>query len=170
MELAASDTIPTDTVEPVPVQKAAISPDDTKVQPPRYEEHKKEAPAPFQPQRVELTRLGEMPGFINCPTCKHDGLTRVSKESSSSTKITACLCCLFGGVICVFLPFCMQLCYENYHYCSYCGQMVAIVKHNGEVQVIPPTMHTHLGLGWFSHRGQLQFGIVNRHSYLLVFI
>lgn len=47
-------------------------------------------------------------------------------------------CCLFGGIICAFLPYCMEMCHDSHHFCTLCGAKVAIRQHEGEIQVFTP--------------------------------
>ncbi|CRL20936.1 LPS-induced tumor necrosis factor alpha factor [Penicillium camemberti] len=128
--------------------------------PPQYDEHKKDAittPAPavtlphtnekgtpIGPQVpvalrvIPLAQLGEEPGRICCPFCFHEVQTRVNKESTSATNMAAVCCCLFGGICCAFLPFCMEMCHDSHHFCTNCGVQVAIHPHEGPVQQFGP--------------------------------
>ncbi|OOQ82290.1 hypothetical protein PEBR_39537 [Penicillium brasilianum] len=100
------------------------------------------APQPGQgliaQRTVELNQLGEEPRLINCPFCHHQAMTRVQKESTSATGMAAVGCCLFGGIICAFLPYCMEMCHDSHHFCSNCNQKVAIRPHDGQVQLFLP--------------------------------
>ncbi|KAJ5967029.1 hypothetical protein N7501_003277 [Penicillium viridicatum] len=128
--------------------------------PPQYDEHKNDAittpaPAVTLPQTNEkgtpiglqvpvaqrvipLAQLGEDPGRICCPFCFHEVQTRVNKESTSATSMAAVCCCLFGGICCAFLPFCMEMCHDSHHFCTNCGVQVAIHPHEGPVQQFGP--------------------------------
>ncbi|CAG8908906.1 unnamed protein product [Penicillium egyptiacum] len=125
--------------------------------PPQYDEHEKDAittpaPAVTLPQTNEkvvpiaavsqrvipLAQLGEEPGRISCPFCFHEVQTRVNKESTSATSMAAVCCCLFGGILCAFLPFCMEMCHDSHHFCTNCGVQVAIHPHEGPVQQFGP--------------------------------
>lgn len=53
-------------------------------------------------------------------------------------RMAAACCCLFGGICCAFLPFCMEMCHDAHHFCAQCGQKVAIRPHDGPVQVFSP--------------------------------
>ncbi|KAJ5971260.1 LPS-induced tumor necrosis factor alpha factor [Penicillium vulpinum] len=140
--------------DPMAIIPAEIGP------PPQYDEYDKDAittpaPAVTLPQTTEkgtpvgpqvpvaqrvipLAKLGEDPGRISCPFCFHEVQTRVNKESTSSTTMAAACCCLLGGIICAFLPFCMEMCHDSHHYCSNCGVQVAIHPHEGPVQTFGP--------------------------------
>ncbi|KAJ5153906.1 uncharacterized protein N7500_009345 [Penicillium coprophilum] len=128
--------------------------------PPQYDDHKQDpittpAPAVTLPQTnekgpvpgvqvpvaqrvISLAQLGEDPGRICCPFCFHEVQTRVNKESTSSTTLAAVGCCLFGGICCAFLPYCMQMCHDSHHFCTNCGVQVAIVPHDGPIQQFGP--------------------------------
>ncbi|OKO99990.1 hypothetical protein PENSUB_8207 [Penicillium subrubescens] len=100
------------------------------------------APQPGQgliaQRTVDLNQLGEEPRLVNCPFCHHQVMTRVQKESTSATGMAAVGCCLFGGIICAFLPYCMEMCHDSHHFCTNCGQKVAIRPHDGQVQIFSP--------------------------------
>ncbi|KAJ5922852.1 hypothetical protein N7516_010555 [Penicillium verrucosum] len=87
---------------------------------------------------IQLAQLGEEPGRICCPFCFHEVQTRVNKESTSATSMAAVCCCLFGGICCAFLPFCMEMCHDSHHFCTNCGVQVAIHPHEGPVQQFGP--------------------------------
>ncbi|KAJ5210129.1 LPS-induced tumor necrosis factor alpha factor [Penicillium cf. griseofulvum] len=127
--------------------------------PPQYDDHKSDAittPAPavtsLQTEKdiptgvqvpvaqrvIPLAQLGEEPGRICCPFCFHEVQTRVNKESTSATSMAAICCCLFGGLCCAFLPYCMQMCHDSHHFCTNCGVQVAIHPHDGPVQQFGP--------------------------------
>lgn len=103
-----------------------------------------QAPAPQPGQglvvqrTVELNQLNEEPRLINCPFCHQEAITRVQKESTSATGLAAVGCCLIGGICLAFLPFCMEMCHDCHHFCSKCGQKVAIRPHDGPVQIFSP--------------------------------
>jgi hypothetical protein len=52
--------------------------------------------------------------------------------------MAAICCCLFGGLCCAFIPFCMEMCHDAHHFCTKCGQKVAIRPHEGAVQTFAP--------------------------------
>lgn len=52
--------------------------------------------------------------------------------------MAAVCCCIFGGIICAFLPYCMQMCHDAHHFCTNCGQKVALAPHDAPVQVFSP--------------------------------
>ncbi|KAJ5176583.1 uncharacterized protein N7482_002460 [Penicillium canariense] len=88
---------------------------------------------------VNVNQLGEEPRLVNCPFCNREGDTRVNKESMGATGMAAVCCCLFGGIICAFLPYCMEMCHDSHHFCTNCGQKVAAIRpHDGQVQVFSP--------------------------------
>ncbi|KAJ5690149.1 LPS-induced tumor necrosis factor alpha factor [Penicillium macrosclerotiorum] len=87
---------------------------------------------------VELNQLDEEPRWINCPFCHQETMTRVNKESTGTTGMAAVACCLFGGICCAFIPYCMEMCHDSHHFCTNCGQKVAIRPHDGAVQVFLP--------------------------------
>ncbi|KAJ5397524.1 hypothetical protein N7509_005637 [Penicillium cosmopolitanum] len=103
-----------------------------------------QAPAPQPGQglvvqrAVELNQLNEEPRLIICPFCYQEAMTRVEKESTSATGLAAVGCCLIGGICLAFLPFCMEMCHDCHHFCTKCGQKVAIRPHDGPVQLFAP--------------------------------
>ncbi|KAJ5966291.1 hypothetical protein N7481_013005 [Penicillium waksmanii] len=103
-----------------------------------------QAPAPQPGQglvvqrAVELNQLNEEPRLIICPFCYQEAMTRVQKESTSATGMAAVGCCLIGGICLAFLPFCMEMCHDCHHFCTKCGQKVAIRPHDGPVQLFAP--------------------------------
>ncbi|KAJ5089472.1 LPS-induced tumor necrosis factor alpha factor [Penicillium argentinense] len=103
-----------------------------------------QAPAPPAGQglvartAVELSTLDEEPRLINCPFCYQQTMTRVNKESTGSTGMAAVACCLFGGICCAFIPYCFEMCHDSHHFCTNCGQQVAMRPHDGPVQVYSP--------------------------------
>ncbi|KAJ6030093.1 uncharacterized protein N7446_000844 [Penicillium canescens] len=96
------------------------------------------APAAVTPNIIPLNQLGEAPGYVNCPFCFHNAMTRVDKTSTSSTSMAAVCCCLFGGIICAFLPYCMEMCHDCHHFCGNCNNKIAIFPDEGTVQVFTP--------------------------------
>ncbi|KAJ5757887.1 uncharacterized protein N7511_006581 [Penicillium nucicola] len=151
-ETTASTTAPAaEVVTPIP-----------ETSPPQYEEHSRDAiaapavfsptaenntlsplpeklaPAAVDPNVIPLNRLGDTPGLVCCPFCFHTAVTKVNKTSTSSTSIAAVCCCLFGGIICAFLPFCCEMCHDCHHFCANCNNKVAFVPDDGSTQVYSP--------------------------------
>ncbi|EPS34307.1 hypothetical protein PDE_09271 [Penicillium oxalicum 114-2] len=89
-------------------------------------------------QSINLHQVGEDPCVVDCPFCHQQTTTRIQKESTSQTSLAACCCCLFGGIICAFLPYCMKMCHDTHHYCTHCGQKIAVRSHDGPVEVVTP--------------------------------
>ncbi|CAG8927102.1 unnamed protein product [Penicillium salamii] len=118
----------------------------TRTQPtyPTYDEKRAmneqaQAPVPVDPRLVPLEKLYDEPKLISCPFCYQNAMTRVNKESTGSTSMAALCCCLFGGICCAFLPYCMQMCHDSHHFCTNCGQKVALAPHDAPVQVFSPS-------------------------------
>jgi hypothetical protein len=64
-----------------------------------------------------------------------------SDDTDLSLYSTAAVCCcLFGGICCAFLPFCMEMCHDSHHFCTHCGAQVAIHPHEGPVQQFGPNL------------------------------
>ncbi|KAJ5555665.1 LPS-induced tumor necrosis factor alpha factor [Penicillium sp. DV-2018c] len=127
--------------------------------PPQYDEHKNHEPLPTEPapkvnqagpapqgqgllnpqtQVIPVAQLGEDPRRIQCPFCNQEAMTRTSKDPSGTTFLGAICCCILGGCICAFLPFCMQMCHDTHHYCTNCGSQVATSPHDGPVELFSP--------------------------------
>lgn len=53
-------------------------------------------------------------------------------------RMAAVGCCLIGGICLAFLPFCMEMCHDCHHFCTLCGQKVAMLPHDGPVQLFAP--------------------------------
>ncbi|OQD85480.1 hypothetical protein PENANT_c010G00684 [Penicillium antarcticum] len=98
----------------------------------------KVAPAAVTPNVIPLNRLNDKPGFVNCPFCFHCALTKVEKTSTSSTSMAAVCCCLFGGIICAFLPYCFEMCHDSHHFCGNCNNKVAFLSDEGKLEVYSP--------------------------------
>ncbi|KAI0428477.1 hypothetical protein F5Y09DRAFT_313031 [Xylaria sp. FL1042] len=83
-----------------------------------------------------LHALTEAPAWIDCPFCKQMTQTRSTKEGDSQQALASFLCCLV--CIClVCLPSIAGWC-ENIHiYCTKCGKEVAMIPHDGMIQVTP---------------------------------
>lgn len=47
-------------------------------------------------QQIVPTQVGTAPTLINCPSCKHDIMTRMEFESNSRTHLIALGLCLLG--------------------------------------------------------------------------
>ncbi|KAJ5124836.1 uncharacterized protein N7515_008661 [Penicillium bovifimosum] len=148
-EPPATRSLPTD--DPMAILPAVGAP------PPQYDEHKNHALAPLEPaqkttpaspqaqglispqlQVIPIAQLGEVPRRVQCPFCNQEALTRTTKESTSSTSMAAICCCIFGGIICAFLPYCMEMCHDTHHFCTNCGAQVATFPHEGPVQQFSP--------------------------------
>ncbi|KAJ5328858.1 LPS-induced tumor necrosis factor alpha factor [Penicillium brevicompactum] len=94
---------------------------------------------PADPHLTPLERLYDESKLISCPFCYQQAMTKVTKESTGSTSMAAVACCLFGGICCAFLPYCMEMCHDAHHFCSQCGKRVALVPHDAPVQVFSPS-------------------------------
>ncbi|KAF7713214.1 Uncharacterized protein PECH_001610 [Penicillium ucsense] len=89
-------------------------------------------------QSINIINAGEEPCVVDCPFCHQQTTTRTEKESTSDTSMAAICCCLFGGIICAFLPYCMQMCHDTHHFCTKCGERIAVRSHDGGVEVVTP--------------------------------
>lgn len=131
------------TVPPVAVTSNVDSIDTPRPQPtyPSYDEKRamNEQVPPVDPNLTPLEKLYDEPRLIGCPFCHKNAMTRVKKVSTGSTSMAALGFCLFGGICCAFLPFCMEMCHDAHHFCSNCGQKVALVPHDSPVQVFSPS-------------------------------
>ncbi|KAL9470999.1 hypothetical protein ACSS6W_008940 [Trichoderma asperelloides] len=82
--------------------------------------------------------LEEAPDYIDCPYCKTRQKTEVRHQPTSQTKIAAAACCLFGGVIPVFVPFVCNWCTDTDHHCESCKSLVAHQPHEGKMEAVLP--------------------------------
>lgn len=112
-----------------------------------------------QPSNVtKLPYLGETPEYIDCPFCKTMAKTKVEHQSSDQTayvlaiskvvslladlyidrpcSISAALCCVFCGIIGVFVPYLCGWSQDVDHYCTNCNRKVTHRPYNGVVNVI----------------------------------
>ncbi|KAL7919139.1 hypothetical protein ACQKWADRAFT_302139 [Trichoderma austrokoningii] len=88
---------------------------------------------------VKPEHLGEAPDYIDCPYCKSRQKTVVHHQSTSQTSIAAAVCCLFCGILPVFIPFLCNWCSDTDHHCQNCKKRVAHQPHEGKMEaVLPP--------------------------------
>ncbi|EKV19878.1 LPS-induced tumor necrosis factor alpha factor [Penicillium digitatum] len=159
-EAAPSPEQTTTTTRGSPVPELVVMIPGESGPPPQYDEHENDAittaapavalqqtnkkvapigpPVPVSQRFIPLAQLGDEPARICCPFCLQKVQTRVNKESTSATSMAAVCCCLFGGICCAFLPFCMEMCHDSHHFCTNCGVEVAIHPHDGPVQQFGP--------------------------------
>ncbi|KAI0523882.1 hypothetical protein F5B22DRAFT_592392 [Xylaria bambusicola] len=101
-----------------------------------------------EPQRLvtPLQALTEQPAWIDCPFCKQRAQTRSTRQGDSQQALASFLCCLV--CICLVCLPCIAGWCENIHiYCSQCGREVAMIPHDGMIQVAPvPPEGGHNGL------------------------
>ncbi|KAI0196868.1 hypothetical protein F4808DRAFT_302766 [Astrocystis sublimbata] len=82
-----------------------------------------------------LHKLTDSPTYIDCPFCHRRAMTRVSKEGDDMQCIASVLCCLI--CICLAcLPHAAGWCENANIFCTSCGNKVAVVPHDGAVQVL----------------------------------
>ncbi|PLB34730.1 LITAF-like zinc ribbon domain-containing protein [Aspergillus candidus] len=83
--------------------------------------------------------LRESPALVECQWCHHAGVTRVVQESSGQTGVAAFLCCIFCGFIGAVIPYIAKWSYNTHHHCPNCQKVIAILPHDGALEVQRPT-------------------------------
>ncbi|PKY02388.1 hypothetical protein P168DRAFT_284099 [Aspergillus campestris IBT 28561] len=83
--------------------------------------------------------LRESPALVECQWCHHAGVTRVVQESSGQTGVAALLCCIFCGFIGAVIPYIAKWSYNTHHHCPNCQKVIAILPHDGALEVQRPT-------------------------------
>ncbi|XP_049865418.1 lipopolysaccharide-induced tumor necrosis factor-alpha factor homolog isoform X2 [Pectinophora gossypiella] len=73
---------------------------------------------------VVVPAIGPNPTAIQCRSCQQRIVTRVSYTPSIRTHLSAGILCLFGCWPCVCLPYCIDTCNCNYHYCPNCNAFI----------------------------------------------
>ena len=88
--------------------------------------------APAQPMVIQQAAPagGKFPRQMACPHCTSNITTRVGKKTSIMQWLACCLIFwFFGGtgigLLCCFVPFCIEDCYEFKHDCPNCSNQVA---------------------------------------------
>ncbi|KAJ8956990.1 hypothetical protein NQ318_012155 [Aromia moschata] len=64
--------------------------------------------------------LGPQPTPVTCPSCHAQIVTEVQTEATTKTHLFALLLCLFGCYPCCCIPYCMDSCQGQNHYCPNC--------------------------------------------------
>ncbi|XP_076764380.1 lipopolysaccharide-induced tumor necrosis factor-alpha factor homolog [Xylocopa sonorina] len=83
-------------------------------------------PPPYtaQPQNVVIVgapQFGSEPQRMTCPHCHADISTRVENAASTQTHAFALILCILGLWCCVPLPYCMDSCMAQKHFCPSCN-------------------------------------------------
>ncbi|KAJ4983078.1 litaf-like zinc finger domain-containing protein [Stagonosporopsis vannaccii] len=101
------------------------------------ENYKMSIPAsntPKHPNIIPLSTLTRSPAPVECPACKHRGITSTDYESGNTTRawalglllLTWCLCCI---------PYCMTSTKNVSHKCGQCGVLLATWHRSGHTEV-----------------------------------
>ncbi|KAJ8925139.1 hypothetical protein NQ315_001321 [Exocentrus adspersus] len=64
--------------------------------------------------------LGPQPTSATCPSCHAQIVTTVETEATTKTHLFALLLCLFGCYPCCCIPYCVDSCQSQNHYCPNC--------------------------------------------------
>ncbi|KAJ8970701.1 hypothetical protein NQ317_000599 [Molorchus minor] len=64
--------------------------------------------------------LGPNPSATVCPSCHAQITTTVETEATTKTHLFALLLCLFGCYPCCCIPYCVDSCQSQNHYCPNC--------------------------------------------------
>ncbi|XP_060535089.1 lipopolysaccharide-induced tumor necrosis factor-alpha factor-like [Cylas formicarius] len=114
---------------PPPYSETAPPPGPGFVAPPQHgyppPPHPGYAPPPTEQHTVIITHttttgLGPRPHGMRCPSCHADIVTTVETEPNTKTHLIALLLCMFVCWPCVCLPYCMDTCQSQKHYCPNC--------------------------------------------------
>ncbi|KAK5642965.1 hypothetical protein RI129_009132 [Pyrocoelia pectoralis] len=79
---------------------------------------------PQAPQVVMVsppTVFGPNPLPLTCAHCHKQVTSRVQSESATKTHLFALILCLVGCIPCCLIPYCMDSCQSQNHYCSHCN-------------------------------------------------
>ncbi|XP_015589084.1 lipopolysaccharide-induced tumor necrosis factor-alpha factor [Cephus cinctus] len=77
-------------------------------------------PSVTQPA-IHIITYGSEPQHIQCPYCRTDITTTITRKSNTKTHVIACLLCIFGCWPCVPCPYCINSCQTANHYCPQCN-------------------------------------------------
>lgn len=75
-------------------------------------------------QQVIVGDLGKEPRRMNCPHCHAEICTRVKYREGATTHIAALLCCIIGGLLCCWIPYCIDDCKDAVHECPNCNMQI----------------------------------------------
>ncbi|KAB0795884.1 hypothetical protein PPYR_09945 [Photinus pyralis] len=75
---------------------------------------------------VMMQTFGPYPQPMTCPSCHQQTTTRVLSEPSTKTHLLALLLCFVGCVPCCLLPYCLDTCQNQNHYCSNCSAYLGV--------------------------------------------
>ncbi|EDV22133.1 uncharacterized protein TRIADDRAFT_8383, partial [Trichoplax adhaerens] len=63
-----------------------------------------------------------------CPYCRKTVCTEIQYTPGVATYLTATTCCVIGGIICCFIPFCCRQLYDIKHICPHCRHTLKICR------------------------------------------
>nr|XP_023023473.1 lipopolysaccharide-induced tumor necrosis factor-alpha factor homolog [Leptinotarsa decemlineata] len=72
-------------------------------------------------QAVLPMMLGPKPTTMVCPSCHAQITSTVQTEATTKTHLFALLLCLFACWPCCCIPYCMDSCQSQTHYCPNCN-------------------------------------------------
>ncbi|KAI1489128.1 hypothetical protein F5X96DRAFT_642342 [Biscogniauxia mediterranea] len=83
-----------------------------------------------------LNLLTKEPAWIDCPFCKRTSKTQCTTTGSNMQTVAGVLLCLF--CICLACVPCMcGWCEKTTIFCASCGNKVATIPEDGQIQVVP---------------------------------
>lgn len=88
--------------------------------PPSQQQIYIQVPIATQQIYVENQIVSRDPQAFYCPYCLTNVVTEVKYEPGDKTSLMACCLCFFGGVICCFIPYCVNDCQDAIHFCPLC--------------------------------------------------
>ncbi|KAJ8724910.1 hypothetical protein PYW07_015868 [Mythimna separata] len=86
-------------------------------------------PVPVPDPITQPVPVGPKPCPVVCPACKATVITKVSRESTMKTHFMSLLICTMAcGLLCLWIPYCMNSCRNADHYCPNCGAFLGTYK------------------------------------------
>lgn len=89
--------------------------------PPAYTPEQTFSPQPPNVVIVGNPLFGSEPQRMTCPHCHANITTRIENAANTQTHFFALLLCLVGMWCCVPLPYCMDSCMAQKHFCPACN-------------------------------------------------
>ncbi|KAL5017943.1 hypothetical protein ScPMuIL_003665 [Solemya velum] len=78
-----------------------------------------------QPTTIAVVQhLGNTPMRTRCAACGADVVTATYYETGSMTWLIAIILCFVGGLLCCFIPFCIDDCKDVVHQCPNCQNQI----------------------------------------------
>ncbi|XP_074027498.1 uncharacterized protein isoform X2 [Leptinotarsa decemlineata] len=72
-------------------------------------------------KKIVRITFGPEPASFKCPYCREQITTNVKTEPTTATHLWAVCLCILGGLMCVWIPYCIDSCQGRTHYCPKCN-------------------------------------------------